>query len=111
MLKLRINPVALQDLKEIKAYINDKLCNPDAALRVVGDIIKTYERLTELPSIGKKLSAVIDVETDFRYCVSGSYLIFYRIDSEYVSIYRILYGRRDYTRILFGDLPEEDIEE
>lgn len=111
MLKLRINPVALQDLKEIKSYINNELCNPDAALRVLSDIIKTYERLTGMPSIGKKLSTVIDVETDFRYCVSGSYLIFYRVDSEYISIYRILYGRRDYARILFGDLPEQDIEE
>jgi toxin ParE1/3/4 len=111
MLKLRINPVALQDLKEIKAYINGELCNPDAALRVVSDTIKKYERLTEMPFAGKKLSAVIDVETDFRYCISGSYLIFYRVDSEYVSIYRILYGRRDYARILFGDLPEEETEE
>lgn len=111
MLKLRINPVALQDLKEIKAYINNELCNPDAALRVISNIIKTYDGLTEMPFAGKNLSAVIDVETDFRYCISGSYLIFYRVDSEYVSIYRVLYGRRDYVRILFGDLPEEETEE
>jgi len=103
--------VALQDLKEIKLYITDELCNPEAALKVVRNIIKTYEGLKELPLIGKKLSAVIDVKTDFRYCISGSYLIFYRVDSEYVSIYRILYGQRDYARILFGDLPEEDTEE
>ena len=111
MLKLRINPVALQDLKGIKAYISNELCNPDAALKVLGGIIRTYEGLVQMPFVGKKLSAVIDMETDFRYCISGSYLIFYRVDSEYVSIYRILYGRRDYARILFGDLPEEDIEE
>jgi addiction module RelE/StbE family toxin len=110
MLKLRINPVALQDLKEIKAYINDALCNPDAALKVVSGIVKTYESLAEMPFTGKKLSAVIDVETDFRYSISGSYLIFYRVDSEYVSIYRILYGRRDYARILFGALPDEETE-
>ena len=103
--------MALQDLKEIKAYINGELCNPDAALKVVSNIIRTYEGLVQMPFIGKKLSAVIDMETDFRYCISGSYLIFYRVDVEYVSIYRVLYGRRDYARILFGDLPEEETEE
>ena len=99
--------MALEDLKEIKAYITDELCNPEAAIKVIKDIIKAYEGLAQTPFMGKKLSAVIDVETDFRYCISGSYLIFYRVDSDYVSVYRILYGRRDYTRILFGDLPEE----
>lgn len=61
--------------------------------------------------MGKKLSAVIDVETDFRYCISGSYLIFYRVDSQYISVYRVLYERRDYVRILFGDIPEDETEE
>ncbi len=40
-------------------------------------------------------------DTDFRYLVSGNYLIFYKVDNEYVSIYRILYGRRDYLKIIF----------
>ena len=111
MYKLRINPAALQDLKEIKAYIEDELNNPDAAENVIRRIIKTYEGLKDMPMIGKRLSAVIDLDTDYRYCISGSYLIFYKVDSEYVSVYRILYGRRDYTKILFGILPEDDAEE
>jgi len=111
MHEIRINPLALQDLQEIKAYITDELCNPEAAINAVNKIIKTCERLAETPFTGKKLSAVIDVETDFRYCISGSYLIFYRVDSQYVSVYRVLYGRRDYVRILFGDIPEVGTEE
>ena len=108
MRKLRVNPKALQDLKEIKAYISDELCNPDAATDVVKRIINTYEGLADMPFMGKELSAAIDVETDFRYCISGSYLIFYRVNNEYVSIYRILYGKRDYVRILFGDIPKDE---
>ena len=90
MRRLRINPVAVQDLKEIKAYITDELGNPDAAIKVVRKIIQAYERLQELPFIGKKLSTVMDVETDFRYCISGSYLIFYRVDSESLLIVKVV---------------------
>ena len=107
MYKLRINPAALQDLKDIKAYIEDELNNPDAAENVIRRIIKTCEGLRDMPMIGKRLSAVIDLNTDYRYCISGSYLIFYKVDSEYVSVYRILYGRRDYTKILLGILPDD----
>lgn len=111
MHKLRVNPLALQDLQEIKDYITHKLCNPDAALNVTKGIVKTYESLVQTPYIGKRLSAVIDIKTDFRYCISGSYLVFYRVDNDYVSVYRVLYGRRDYARILFGSLPEKDMED
>ncbi|MHA6482524.1 type II toxin-antitoxin system RelE/ParE family toxin [Paenibacillus sp. strain BS8-2] len=65
--------------------------------------------LREFPLLGKELSALINVKTNFRYLTSGNYLIFYRVEVEYVSIYRILYGRRDYMRILFGEL-QDDIE-
>ena len=111
MYKIRMNPLALQDLQEIKAYITDELCNPEAAIKAVRNVIRTCESLTQTPFIGKKLSVMIDVESDFRYCISGGYLIFYRVDSQHVSVYRVLYGRRDYVRILFGDIPEEGTEE
>lgn len=45
----------------------------------------------------------------YRYLVCGSYMIFCHISEGAVSIDRILYGRRDYLAILFGDqLPEDD---
>lgn len=53
MLKLRINPLATEDLKEIKEYI------------------------------------------------SSNYIVFYKVDDFFVSIYRILYAERDYLNILF----------
>lgn len=107
MPKIRINPLALQDLQEIKSYIAEELCNRDAALNVVKRIIARYEQLEEFPLMGTELSVVLNLKTDFRYIVSGSYLIFYRLEVEYVSIYRILYGRRDYIRTLFGELPTD----
>ncbi|WP_209124167.1 type II toxin-antitoxin system RelE/ParE family toxin [Alkalihalobacillus sp. BA299] len=103
MLKLRINPVAKRDLYDIKEYITKELDNPTAAVNVVSKIIKDYEELKEFPLLGLKLSSKIDVETNYRYLICGNYIIFYKIDDTYVSIYRILYSRRDYVKLLFDE--------
>lgn len=48
--------------------------------------------------MGRKLSSKIGVSTDYRFIISGKYPVFYKTDDEFVSIYRILYGKRDYAR-------------
>ncbi len=53
--------------------------------------------------MGSLLSAKINIKTDYRYLVSGKYIIFYKTDNEYIYIYRILHGSRDYSNILFND--------
>jgi len=111
MPKLRINPLATEDLIEIKNYIAKELENPTAAINVVRKIIDSYEKLKEFPMMGADLSVKVNIKTDFRYLVSSNYIVFYRVDDEYVSIYRILYAGRDYLRILFPneiDLSYED---
>ena len=101
MAKLRINPLATEDLIKIKDYITKELENPTAAIKVVRKIIERYEKLKEFPMMGAELSAKVNIKTDFRYLVSGNYIVFYRTDEEFVSIYRILYAGRDYLKILF----------
>ncbi|MBU9713629.1 type II toxin-antitoxin system RelE/ParE family toxin [Evansella tamaricis] len=103
MRKLRINPVAKNDLYDIKEYITKELDNPTAAINVVSKIIEDYEKLKEFPLFGLKLSSKIDVKTNYRYLISGNYIVFYKIDDEYVSIFRILYSRRDYVKLLMGE--------
>lgn len=103
MSKLRINPVAKKDLYDIKEYITKELDNPTAAINVVSKIIKDYEKLKEFPLLGVKLSSKINVETNYRYLISGNYIVFYKIDDVYVSIFRIIYSRRDYIKLLLDD--------
>ncbi|GAB1535345.1 type II toxin-antitoxin system RelE/ParE family toxin [Geovibrio sp. ADMFC3] len=100
-MKLRINPLAVDDLKQIKAYISEELQNPDSALKIVTGIIERYSRLTEFPQMGPLLSSIIDIETNFRYLICDTYIVFYTINKEYVSIYRVLSSRQDYIRALF----------
>ena len=108
MMKIRVSPAALNDLKEINFYIKDDLSNPIAEKNVMKRIVDDYNRLTFSPDIGIPLSTKVPFETDYRFIISGNYLIFYKTDNEYVSVYRVLYGRRDYLRIIFDDKKFDD---
>ncbi len=109
MSKLRYSPEALNDLDAIWSYIHDELQNPVAAQKTVSAILDTIEKLRDFPKIGILISAITDIDSDYRYLVCGKYISFYRIEVSAVIIDRILYGRRDYIRVLFGDLSEEDV--
>jgi toxin ParE1/3/4 len=103
--KLRINPMAISDILAIKSYIAED--NPDAAKQMGITIYTKFEGLADFPGIGTSLRIKVNIKTDYRYLVCGSYLIFYKIEGEYVSIYRVLNGVQDYLAILFAeDLPK-----
>ena len=91
------------DLAEIKRYITEDLASPKAAMNTVKKITKKIRLLKKHAEIGAMLSSIIDIETDYRYLVSGNYLSFYRIDGNEIYIIRILYGGRDYIPTLFGE--------
>lgn len=104
MNELYMSPEAQTDLEEIKSYIADELENPTAALATVNRITKTLRILRTHAFAGAPLSSVTDVESDYRFLVSGNYLAFYRAYGNTVYVDRILYGRRDYLHTLFGDM-------
>ncbi len=101
--ELHFSPAALDDLDEIYDYILTDLGNPGAAGRTVYAILDTLDALREFPLMGTPLSSVARVESDYRFLVSGSYMAFYRPGTGHVYIDRVLYGRRDYLRILMED--------
>ena len=103
MANVRLTPAALDDLRKIQKYISEELCNTIAANRIVKSIIDDYMLLAISPHMGIALSAKLRIRTDYRYLISDDYLIFYKADDENVSIYRILNGKTDYIRTLFGE--------
>ncbi len=111
MNKLHLAPEAQNDLDEIQTYIAEELENPQAAQSTVGKIMKSIRLLLEHSLIGAPLSSIADVDSDYRFLVSGNYMVFYRVNGADVFIDRVLYGRRDYLRILLGDTPMEDTTE
>lgn len=104
MYKISFSPEAVDDLKEIKQYIKDDLCNEQAAKNTVAKILKKVKMLSDFPESGSSLSAIIGFDTDYRYLICDNYIAFYRIENKNVLIVRVLYGRRNYMQILFGDI-------
>ena len=96
-----------RDLDDIWDYIVTDLCNVSAAAHVVGDIMDAVDQLKHFSAMGVPLASIANVDSDHRFLVSGNYLIFYRISGTDIYVDRILYGRRDYLRILFGDTQSE----
>ncbi|HEX7713496.1 MAG TPA: type II toxin-antitoxin system RelE/ParE family toxin [Bacillota bacterium] len=99
--KIRINPLAVSDVLEIKASIAED--NPGAAAKIGNSIYSQIAELADFPEMGANLRTKINMKTDYRYLVCGSYLIFYKIEGEFISVYRILNGVRDYLAILFDE--------
>jgi toxin ParE1/3/4 len=52
-MKLRINPLVAEDLKNIKEYIAED--NPDMALKTVQEIYSQFENIQRFPNIGSEL--------------------------------------------------------
>ena len=107
MNKLHYSPEAKNDLVKIGEYIAAELANPTAATNVVSKITKRIRELEKFAEIGAPLSSIINVDTDYRFLVCGNYIVFYRTAANNVWIGRVLYGKRDYLSILFGNLPDE----
>lgn len=104
MYRVSFSPEAVDDLKDIKQYIKDELGNEQAAKNTVAKILKKVKMLSDFPESGSNLSAIIGFDTDYRYLVCDNYIAFYRIEDKNVFIVRVLYGRRNYMQILFGDI-------
>jgi plasmid stabilization system protein ParE len=104
MNKLSIAPDARKDLEDIKKYITETLENPIAAMNVVSRITRGIKNLPGMPGIGTPLSSKVPFETDYRFLVCGNYLAFYRYENKTVFVDRVIYGRRDYIKILFPEM-------
>ncbi|MCL2248196.1 MAG: type II toxin-antitoxin system RelE/ParE family toxin [Oscillospiraceae bacterium] len=91
------------DLAMIEKYITDELTSPKAAKSTIAKIIRKIGLLREHAELGAKLSSIADVDVDYRFLVSGKYIVFYRIDGNDIYIIRVIYARRDYISLLFGE--------
>ena len=103
-MRLQYTSQAIEDMKEIQSYIQNNLQNPQAATRIIKNILDTCSMLKNHPNAGFSVQAKIDRETDFRCLVIGNYLAFYRTEDSVISVARILDGRQDYLQVLFPDI-------
>lgn len=101
--KLHLSLDAQKDLAGIKKYIAEELENPQAALATVTRITKEIRMLCNYAALGTPLASIAQTDEDYRYLVSGNYMVFYRTDGSDIYIDRVLYGRSNYLRDLLAD--------
>lgn len=99
---LYYSPESLQDLDETFDYIAVEKQNPIAAQNTIQGIRSAISDLRTLDNIGVKVFLPNGVETPYRFVRYNNYLAFYRQIGSDVYIDRIIYGKRDYISILFG---------
>ena len=109
--KIHYSPESRRDLDGIWDYIVSDLQNRSAAERVINRIIDAVDPLKNFAEMGTLLSSIADIGTDYRFLVSGNYMVFYRVQGNDIYIDRVLYGRSDYMSVLFKDLLREETTE
>ena len=97
MMKLRINPLVAEDLRNIKEYISED--NEKMAVKTIQEIYSRIENIQEFPYMGAELSKRVSFPTDYKYVIYGNYVVLYRVEEEYVEIYRVVNRYQDITQI------------
>lgn len=107
MYKIVFSPAAVEDLLKTKRYIAEELGSEQSAINTVAKITEKIRQLADFPLSGPSLSSIINIETSYRFLVCGNYTAFYRFVDEEVRIIRVLYRRRNFMQILFGETRDE----
>lgn len=100
--KIKYSPAAVDDMDEIFSYIAQD--NVSAAENLLEKLDHHISSLVDFPNKGSLLSddEYTLIQRGYRFIVVHPYLVFYRVIDHTIIIHRILHGRRDYLRALFG---------
>ena len=102
-MKISYSRLFVKDINEIADYIQNVLCNPASAKKLKISFFSEVKRLAESPYLGEALPPGFRIDNnDLRKLVFKNYLIIYRVTDQIIAE-RVLYGRRDWLRILSAD--------
>lgn len=110
MARMLLSPKAFSDIESIQNYIEHELENPKAADEIVKRILNSLNNLIDYPMSGISLNKKIDIASEYRYLVIGSYISFYRYVENTIIVDRILYGGRDFVRTIFKNISNNSID-
>ena len=74
--KIHYSSESRRDLDDIWDYIVSELQNRSAAERVIDRIMDAVDPLKNFAEMGTPLSSIADIGTDYRFLVSGNYMVF-----------------------------------
>jgi addiction module RelE/StbE family toxin len=95
-------PVAKMDLLEIVDYISRNLDSPKTALNFIDEIEKKIMDLKANPYSHRLYRPSKPIDTEYRLLNVKNYLVFYVVVDNIVEIHRIIYNKRDLSKIIKG---------
>lgn len=82
----------------------DDLGSPIAAERLFESVLEKAQLFADFPGAGSVLRTQSGVDTGYRYMTCGNWMAFFVVDESRALVVRILYGKSDYMRTLFGEV-------
>lgn len=96
--EVKIYPSAQRDLQEIVEYLNT--LSHDVALQYYDLIVSGIASLSSMPFRFPRPRDLSLAAKGYRYLTVKKYLVFYIVCDNTVQIHRILYAKREYSRLL-----------
>lgn len=94
MLQLRWRPRAQLDRESIAIYLGVERRSPQAALNAMAVIDKALSFIRQFPDSGGFYQHD-HLDREYRTMLADPYIVYYRYDAEYLTVYRILHQRQD----------------
>lgn len=101
--RIKYSPLALQDLDEIWEYIAEELMSLSAAENTVNGIMDAVEGLSDFPEAGGRLVFDGNLDSGYRFVIYKNYMAFYHTKNNLIYVDRVIYGKRDYIKVLFPE--------
>ena len=86
------------DMERIHQFLLKGDYYPSTIKEIFEGIYTDLARLRTSPRLGARLSNKTSIPNDYRYLVSGQYLIFYKVfeSKKLVQVYRVFHGKENY---------------
>lgn len=101
-MKIRYSPAAREDLRSLKEYLTLEF-GAVVATKSLSKIVADISSLKNHRLLARPLSAKVGRDTDYLYFLAGKRSIaILSEDGDILSVVRVLDGRTDYVRAVFG---------
>ena len=96
MARLRFDPDAKNDLRQIVRCIGIEHSRPDTARKVAVKIYRECERYARNPLMGERRD---DLISGIRIFAVRPYVVFYHVLDDGIRVARVIHGARDYPAL------------
>lgn len=101
MKQIEYSQIVRKKLQSLKAYLTDEF-GTVVAQKSIKQITTSVRDLGKFPEKGVAVSAMYDIECDYRYIYVSHNYFFYRVEKDAVIIVEMFDEREDFMHKLFG---------